>query len=53
MFSISEVISIQFLFKRCKLSDKYGTRILCTISLTIMARGFFILILVIALLPLI
>lgn len=36
-----------------KLSDKYGTRILCTIGMTIMALGFFNLILIIVFLPLI
>ena len=36
-----------------KLSDKYGTRILCTIGMTIMALGFTFLIIIIALLPLI
>ncbi|MFW9971014.1 MAG: MFS transporter [Candidatus Odinarchaeota archaeon] len=36
-----------------KLSDKYGTRILCTVGMSIMAFGFTLLILVIEFLPLI
>ncbi|MFX1495656.1 MAG: MFS transporter [Promethearchaeota archaeon] len=36
-----------------KLSDKYGTRILCTIGMAFMALGFIILILIIAFLPII